>query len=171
MFSISSLRRIAAIALIAGSATATATSANALSVDDLLKVGTRNSAPSYTNPGTNRRSTQAQPRRGSRRMTPGQFFSGDWSYRTARGTRLTLRFKANGHLFIKSSRLPGVVQAGTWKFRGKYLVLTLIISCRSKQQGGCQRFSRPRTVNLAIRIVHKDRILADGGYLTRRTPI
>jgi hypothetical protein len=169
MFSLSSLRRIAAIALIAGSATATATaaSANGISVDDLLKVGTRNAAPSYTNPHTNPRQT----RRGSRRMTPGQFFSGDWSYRTARGTRLILRFKANRHLFIKSSRLRGVVQAGTWRFRGNRLVLTLIISCRSKQQGGCRRFARPRTVNLAIRIVHKDRILADGGYLIRKTPV
>jgi hypothetical protein len=177
MFSLSTLRRTAAIALIAGSATVAATSANAagIPVDDLVKVGTRNAAPSYTNPGTNPRTNPrtnpARTRRASRRMSPGQFFSGDWRYRTSRGTLLTFRFKANGYLFIKSSRTPGVLQAGYWRFKGNRLVLKVIGVCRSKAQGGCKRLAKPRTLNVPIRIVNKDRILADGGHMTRVRPI
>ena len=167
LFSISFLRRTAAFALIAGGAITTATTANAVSVDDLVKVRKTHAAPAYTNP----RNNPAHTRRASRRMSPGQFFSGDWRYRTGRGTLLTFRFKANGYLFIKSSRTPGVLQAGYWKFRGNRLVMKVIAVCRSKARGGCKRLAKPRMLNVPIRIVNKDRIVADGGYLTRVRPI
>jgi hypothetical protein len=170
MFSLTILRRLAAVAVVAGAATAaTAASANGISVDDLLKITTPNGAPNYNNPNGN--PDRGYRRQGPRRMSAAQFFSGDWIYRAAQGGQIAFRFKKNGHVFIRTSANPGVVQAGTWKFRGSHIVLTLVIYCRSKQQGGCRRFAQPRTVKIAIRIVNKDRIMARGGYMTRRTPI
>ena len=170
MFTFTTLRRIAAVALVATAATAaTAAGANGISVDDLLKIATPNGAPNYNNPHGN--PNRGYRRQGQRRMSAAQFFSGDWIYRAAQGGQIVFRFKKNGHVFIKTSATPGVVQAGTWRFRGTHIVLTLMIHCRSKQQGGCRRFAQPRTVKMAIRIVNKDRIMARGGYMTRRTPI
>lgn len=164
MFKISTLRRLALTAVVAGAAVATTTSAQAtgVTVDDLIgpqKPAARK-ATGFNDPAP--RKTTA------RRMTPGQFFAGDWTYRTGSGTVITIRFKANGHFYLVTSARPGVVQAGFWRFTRGKLIFRLVGTCRSKQEGGCRRLQRQRTLHLPIRFINKDRIAADGGVLVRK---
>lgn len=161
MFKISTLRRIAATAIVAGVAAAASgaptTAMAQMKLDDII--------PSpKTKPANNGLPGFEAPSRPT--LTAKQVFVGTWRVQLRNGKRMAVKFMANGRFYLVNGNDTSRIEVGFWKVSQGKLVLLPVGVCDSKLQN-CKKFEQRKLVHVQFRIINRNRVIAPAGVFTR----
>lgn len=160
MIKISTLRRLGAIALVAGAASLGASAASAdgdFKGFDRVDPKPASGIPGFQNP------IKTAPKRVDAR----QYFIGTWRVQLKNGARIAVKFTAKGHFFLIHSSNTKVVEVGHWKIIEGKLVLLPVGKCLRSDMKQCRKYDQRKTVQVTFRIVDKNRVEAPAGTFQR----
>ena len=159
--------RIAAAAFAAGAiATATAAQAegNFRGFDRPAKTTPASTNPSSGIPGFQNplapKTTAAPSAR--------QVFVGTWRVLLKSGKQISVKFTAKGHFYLIHSDRKKVIEVGHWKIQNNRLVMVPVGACLRTNMKRCKKFEQRKRVQVAFRVVNRNRIDAPSGTFIRR---
>lgn len=175
MITANTLRRFAAAAIAAGAivTTSAASATGDFRGFDRSGATPAKTTPANTNPGSgipgfkNPLAPKTTPAT-RQAVDPRRVFVGTWKVALKNGKYIAVKFAANGRFYLVHSDRRQVIEVGFWKVQNKRLMMLPVGECLRKNMKRCRKFDRRKRVQVAFRIVNRNRVEAPAGTFIRR---